>query len=373
MYTGINIQDARQEFLERAVKRRWSNIHIPVFILQGINDSLFPANQAIEAYNELTARGIPTRLYLGGIGHPPAVGNGPEIERLYDEVVQWFDKYLKGKKDKDTPLVSQSKIEVADAQYFNNVWDGNVRFANTFARPSKTYYLNATSPFGGTLSPLPALNALPIVLTNAYAGSGLYQEAVTSEYLTDQGVQYIDTSQIPGTVTFETPPLPFGTSLDLAGIPKFNLTVTAADQFPVGAAGLLAAFQLDPKIWDVDPAGNAKLITRGAYSEQIDANALLSLPIHTVNFDIYATFYRFQAGHKLRITLATEDVPYLRPTVHPFVVTIYPGSSVSLATGEWLSSRVQVRPSPEVEATTQRSVLTAPTLITDLLDGLLEW
>ena len=47
------------------------------------HDSLFPANPAIHAYNELTSRNIETRLYLGGVGHPPAVGDGAEIDRLY--------------------------------------------------------------------------------------------------------------------------------------------------------------------------------------------------------------------------------------------------------------------------------------------------
>lgn len=371
--TGINVQDARTELMERAVKGRWANVRIPVFIIQGINDSLFPANQALEAYEELTARGVEARLYLGGIGHPPAVGNGPEIERLYDQVLQWFDKHLKGMKEKDVPLISQSSIEVADAQYFNNVWDGNVRRADALAAPGRTYYFCPTSPLGGTLSTQRPLLAPPILLTNAYAGSGLAFEPVTTDLLAEQGIVVPDTSQLPGVITFETAPMTTYTVLDLAGIPRFDLQVTSLHQLPVGAEGLLAAFQLDPKVWDVDPQGNATLITRGAFSEQVDAASPLSLPLHPVSFDIYATFYRFEPGHRLRITLATEDVPYLRPTLHPFVVTLHPGSSVTFTTGEWLSAREQVRPAPEVEETMQRSVLTAPTLVEDLLQGLLEW
>lgn len=378
MDTGLNCQDARTELMERAVKRRWANIRIPVFIIQGINDSLFPANQAMEAYEELTARGVETRLYLGGIGHPPAVGDGPEIERLYDEALQWFEKHLKGKKDSEVPLISQSSIEVADARYFNNVWDGTVRRANVLASPGRTFYLCATSPQGGILSTEPSPYALPILMTNTVAGSGLAYEPVTSGLLGDQGIQMVDTSQLPTIVTFETAPMTALTTLDLAGIPKFDLQVSSVCQLPAGVQGALAAFQLDPKVWDVDPDGNATLITRGAFSEQVDAESLdtllqYRLPVHQVSFDIFATFYRFQAGHRLRITLATEDVPYLRPTTHPFVVTIHPGSSVTLVTGEWLSEREQVRPSPEEEALTQRSVLTGVTLVDELLQGLFMW
>ncbi|MDZ4859316.1 MAG: hypothetical protein SGI88_10050 [Candidatus Hydrogenedentes bacterium] len=58
-------------------------------------------------------------------------------------------------------------------------------------------------------------------------------------------------------------------------------------------------------------------------------------------------FYTFEAGHKLRITLATEDLPYLRPTTNPFIVTVHPGSKVTFRTGSWLSAPDQVSPTPE--------------------------
>ncbi len=63
-----------------------------------------------------------------------------------------------------------------------------------------------------------------------------------------------------------------------------------------------------------------------------------------MTFDIFGASYRVPAGHSLRVTLATEDVPYLRPTTHPFVVTVLPGSTVGLPTGAALGPDVVVAP-----------------------------
>lgn len=342
--TGINNQDVRTELQARAMKRRWSNVRIPVFIIQGINDGLFPANQAIEAYEELTARGVETRLYLGGIGHPPAVANGPEVDHVYEQAIQWFDWHLKG--DRSVPISREPSIEVADAGYFKSVWDGTVRKADELAEPVRTFHLCATSPLGGSLSTEPCSGASPVPMANTFGGSGYADEPVTGDYMRDEGIPITDTSQLPSVVRFESAPFAAGATLDLGGIPRFDLQVASAHQLPVGARGAVAAFQLDPKIWDVAPDGSAKLITRGAFSEQVNAAAPGTSPIHQVSFDAFAAFYQIREGHRLRVTLATEDTPYLRPTTHPFGVTIFPGSTVSFATGDWLSEPEPVGAEP---------------------------
>jgi ABC-2 type transport system ATP-binding protein len=372
MDTGINMQDVRNELDARAVKGRWDNIHIPVFIIQGINDSLFPANQAMEAYNELKSRGLETRLYLGGIGHPPAVGDGAEIDHLYDEVLQWLDRHLKSRPYPHTPLLAGHSVEIANTKFFDNHWDGTVRTANSIGTTTKTYYLKATSPTGGTLTttaPIPLLTP-PVIMINTYAGSGYLDEPVTTDLLDDLGLPLPNTNQLPGVLTFETPAFTSSTAIDLAGIPKFDLKVTSASILPAGAPGFVAAFQCDPKVWDVDPSGNATMITRGAFSEGVDAEPLDPAIIHSAQFDIFGAFYTFAPGHKLRITLSTEDFPYLRPTVNPFVVAIHPGSKVTFRTGAWLSAPIQVVPTPPIEPEEPGSILNALTLLEDLLGDL---
>lgn len=151
----------------------------------------------MEAFTELSARGVESRLYLGGIGHPPAVGDGPEIDRLYLQVLQWFDRHMKGKPPARTPLVTGSKFEIANAGYFNSAWDGTVRYADTIGTAGRTYYFRATSANGGTLttSPPPALLTPPLAMVNTYAGAGYLDESVTREYLLQLGVPVINPSQ----------------------------------------------------------------------------------------------------------------------------------------------------------------------------------
>lgn len=334
--TGVNNRDVREVMQARAVKRRWSNVRVPVFIIQGINDSLFPANQAMEAYEELTRRGVQARLYLGGIGHPPAVSKGAEVDRVFDQVRQWLDLQLKS--DKKSPLADLPAIEVANAGYFDSTWDGTVRHGDAIRTDGTTLALCASTPRGGSLSSTPCPTAVPVVLANTVAGAGVGDEPVTGPVLRKQGVPVLPSSALPSVATFDSAPYPAGASLDLAGIPRFDLQVASASQLSVGARGALASFQLDPKLYDVAPDGTARLITRGAFSEQLNAGAPSASPVHSVRFDAFAAFYRLPAGHRLRLTLSTDDAPYLRPTANPFVVTVHPGSTMALPTGGWLSS-----------------------------------
>ncbi|MCL4693481.1 MAG: alpha/beta hydrolase [Candidatus Hydrogenedentes bacterium] len=369
MVTGVNMQHVEAELTARSMTGHWDDVNIPVFIIQGINDSLFPANTAMKAFQELTSRGIETRLYLGGIGHPPAVGDGDEIERLFDQVEQWLNRQLKGAPESETPLITTSDIEIANAGYFNSHWDGTVRYADDITTPSRTYYLKATSATGGTLSttpPLPLLT-LPLPMINTYAGSGYLDEPVTSELLLGLGLPLPNLSQIPGVLTFETAPFTSSNAIDVAGIPTFDLKVISIHQLPVGEPGLLAAFQVNPKIWDVDPQGNATLISRGTFSEPVNSAPLVASPLHTTTFENFGMFYTFEAGHRLRITLSTEDTPYLRPTTNPFIVTIHPGSKVTFPTGQWLSAPDQVAVVPDPEPPVPPTIFEGLTSVQELV------
>jgi ABC-2 type transport system ATP-binding protein len=342
MNTGLNNSDVQVELDARGVKGRWNNVHVPVFVIQGINDGLFPANQAMEAYDELTSRGIETRLYLGGIGHPPSVTGGPEVEYLYDQVLQWLDWHLKGER---VPLQRMPPIEVSDAGYFNSEWDGTVRRAADLSRENVTsFHLCAETPAGGVLSQEPCPDAVPVALANTYAGSGYDEEPVSGDALRDEAPELTDLADLPGAATFDSEPMPADTAFDLAGIPSLALQVSSLHQLPLGARGLVAAFQLDPKVYDVAPDGTATLLTRGAFSEQVDAAAPGSTPLHEVELDAFAAFTSIPEGHRLRLVLTTEDAPYLRPTTNPFVVTVHPGSRFEVPTGEWLGQREQVAP-----------------------------
>jgi ABC-2 type transport system ATP-binding protein len=344
--SGVNIADIKAGLDERSVMFNLDKVHIPVFIVQGSNDGLFTENQALEAYQALRKRGIPARLYIGGIGHPPSDGatDHPEALHVGAEMLAWFDHYLKGV---DNGIDRMPPIEFSHTTYFDNTWDGTTRSAAAFpAGPARELYLCTTDGTGGTLSPQPCPSANPAVAVNVPgAGGGYDQEPVTAgdvrdgiEQLTCQPGEPIcqqhapALSSYPAILTYDAAPVASPT--EWFGPPHLDLQAGSVDVLPVGVQGAAAAFQLDPKFYDVAPDGTTTLITRGAFAEPLDAAApsQQTIPAHRVSYDAFGLSYVLPAGHHLRMTLSTSDVPYLRPTVNPFAVTLFAGSKLSMPT-----------------------------------------
>jgi putative CocE/NonD family hydrolase len=308
--SGVGLDDLQRGAAERSVAGHYDQVQIPVFIVQGLNDGLFSANQAIDAYQALRKRRVPARLYLGGIGHPPSDSSldSPEAKHVEEEVLAWFDRWLKGDRN---GIDKQPPIEFSRADYFHNKWDGTTRSAKRFpfAKPQAFQLCN------GTLATSPCPDALPAVAANNYAGAGWDEEPVTAEYAEqlNQGLGLPDTRSAPPAIAYDSAPLeePF----DMAGIPSLKLQVAST-----------SGYQLDPKLYDVAPDGKAKLLTRGAWSEPIGSGALP----HTAAFEMFGLSNLIPAGHKLRLQLQTADAPYLRPNTNPFAVAVLAGSSIEL-------------------------------------------
>lgn len=336
--SGVNVLDAKAGLDARSVAGRYADIHIPVFIIQGTNDGLFSQNQAVAAYQALVAQGVPVRLYIGGIGHPPSNSSttSPEALHVSTEVQAWFDHYLKGI---DNGIDRMPPIEYSRAVYYNNTWDGTTRSAWSypFGPPTQLFLCTVAGTAGGTLDSTPCPAAPPALAVNTVAGQGYDDEPVTSPYI-HQAISQVtgqpdpSLATAPDTLTYDGAPLPAGGALDMAGIPALDLQVAAADEVPAGLQGGAAAFQLDPKFYDVAPDGTATLITRGAFAEPLDATTPggSTDPAHAVGFHAFGLSYRIPAGHHLRVTLSTEDPPYLRPTANPFAVALFAGSSIDL-------------------------------------------
>jgi ABC-2 type transport system ATP-binding protein len=341
--TPAGIPDIKTGLDARSVMYHLADVHAPVFIVQGSNDGLFTENQALTAYLALRRLGKPARLYIGGIGHPPSNGStsSPEALHIGAEMLAWFDHYLKGV---DNGIDRMPPVEFSHTTYFNNSWDGTTRSARTFpAGPTQRFFLCATGPTGGTLSTTSCASANPLVATNLPAGSGYDQEPVTRKYV-QQGIHELtcqsgepicqqsdpNLDSYPEVLRFDSAPVTADT--EWFGPPRLALQVGSVDVLPTGARGALAAFQLDPKFYDVAPDGSATLITRGAYAQPLqgDAPSAATIPAHPVSYDAFGLSYLLPKGHALRLTLSTADVPYLRPTVNPFAVAVFAGSALDL-------------------------------------------
>ena len=329
---GVDLDGVHDLLRDHSIVGKWDRVHTPIFLIQGLNDGLFDGNSAIQNYNELKARNVPVRLYLGGIGHPPArASGGPEIAHLGDEVTAWMDHYVRGI---DNGIDRAAPIEFAPSKYFDNSYLAQNHAATTlpFGQPHG-FNICPGNPGRGTLSSSPCTGLLPTVLA-AGTGGDPVSEPVVGKQLGD-GWQAQFGTPFPSLATrvdvarYDSAPLAQDTLF--AGIPSLRLQVisdNAGDGAPTSGA---AAYQVDPKIYDVDPDGNATLITRGAYSEAIGQGTKVK---HTAAFDAFAFAWTFKAGHSIRLSLSSADFGYLRPNSAAFEVAILGGSQLLMPGSE---------------------------------------
>lgn len=322
--TGVGMSYAREQLRLRSEVDRVKRIHTPMFLVNGWNDSFFQADEWLDLYRQLDARGVPVWMYLGGIGHPPAepdTGKAEALHIILDRLIPFFDHYVKGL---DNGFEQSPRIEVANARWSHPAWDHTTMTVDglPFGAPQR-WRLCPGLPTGA-LQTTPCTTTVPAVLHNTYATAHPGGEYLARNFLE----KYLGplpegrTATPVDTASFQSAPL--AAPLQLTGTPAFGLDVIAASAAtPDDGPGPAQSFQLDPLVWDVAPDGTRELVTRGAYSEDTSA------PVgpHTATFDAFGFSYRFAAGHRILVELSTNDAPYLRPATNPFAVAL---------TGGWL-------------------------------------
>jgi ABC-2 type transport system ATP-binding protein len=356
MVSSTDLDGLHATLKAHSIAGKWDTIHTPIFLVQGLNDGLFDGNEAIQSYIEISkntmADGVtpvPVHLYLGGIGHPPArSSDGNEIAHVGAEVLAFLDHYVR---DIDNGIDKAPPIEFATTQYFDNGdfaagEPGIIARAHAadvkpvgdklpFGTATPWHLCGSQTPGTGTLSPAACPSALPVLLA-AGTGGDVGSEPVAGRLVTEGFQQYFgrpwpNVATPVDVVNFDGPVL---TADKLyAGIPTLKLSVVS-DPPTTGLGGPtppVAAFQIDPKVYDVGPDGTATLITRGAYAEQPGQGAP---GVHTSTFDAFAMAWTFPEGHHLRLSLSSADIPYLRPNAAAFQVAVLPGSTIELPGAE---------------------------------------
>src|SRR3954469_11605709 len=119
-----------------------NELTVPTFVVQGWHDWLFPAEQATTLFQTPTA--IPFfKMYIGGIGHPPASTDVTTAEAVYvrQQLVRWFDFWLKGI---DNGITTEPRVTIGPER--TALWSqAGLVTADTFPLPgttSSTYYFS---------------------------------------------------------------------------------------------------------------------------------------------------------------------------------------------------------------------------------------
>jgi dienelactone hydrolase len=247
---------------------------VPVYVVQGQTDPLFPGFQALDMVNHLKAADVnwPVTVFLGDVGHSYA--NNPQDiwQKAHDDGNVWLQAVMAGHPPINPPLTvtttaclaGQSHVTYTGTDY-STIKDAVVHLSSAAAQST----LNSNAP------------SVEGAMTDPIANSGCRTMAASQSDLNQ------------ATYTF---PVPGGT---LVGAPIVNVDVAVS-----GLSAEVAA-----RLWEVDAAGNQTLVTRTVYRIEdttTPANDHLS-------FELWPQAWQFQPGDHLKLELTQDDSPVWRP------------------------------------------------------------
>ncbi|WP_406040244.1 alpha/beta fold hydrolase [Micromonospora sp. NBC_00898] len=272
-------------------------VKAPTLLVQGEADTLFPLAEADANARGIAAAGTPVRVAWFTGGHDGGAGPTSDSDRVKFLTAQWLDHYVKGEGAVPGDSFTFSRIAGFDALDRGLVATGyrtadypgvagDARREVEVTGPAQTI---ANPPNGNPA----AISAVP------FAGAlGSLLDGVAGD--------------IPGQhARFESAPL--DEAVDVVGSP----TVRVRAASPTGEAVLFV------KLYDVDPNGAATLpdglvapVRLTGLPKTVDA-------AQPVTVTLPAIVRRVEAGHRLRVVVATSDQAYAtppEPTVHTVAV-----------------------------------------------------
>ncbi|PZF93337.1 alpha/beta fold hydrolase [Micromonospora deserti] len=281
-------------------------ISAPTLLVQGEADTLFPLSEADVNARGIAATGTPVRVAWFTGGHDGGEGPRTDSDRVRFLTAQWLDHYVKGAGSVPGDDFTWSRIAGFDALDRGLVATG---------------YRTADYPgTGGTGRREVELAGPAQQVANPPAGN---PAAISSVPFAGELSALLGgvAGDIPGQhARFESAPL--AEAVDVAGAPTVDIRAAS----PTGEAVLFV------KLYDVDPNGAATLpnglvapVRLTGLPAEIDA-------ARPVTVTLPAIVRRVEAGHRLRVVVATSDQAYATP-VEPVVHTVaLGGGAVTLPT-----------------------------------------
>ena len=299
-----------------------TQLTVPVFVVQGWHDWLFPVEQATKLFQSTTA--IPFfKMYLGGVGHPPASDDITTPEALYvrAQVVRWFDHWLKGV---NNGINTDPRVTIAPER--TALWsEAGLVTSNTFPLPgttSSTYYFNGakllTTGGKGKSQIVPPNSILPPVLQPIQNALG--QDAATligaviavNAVINSGGDIFsgnVDTALDTSASFISFTSAPLTQNVHVVGLPEFHLFVSATDHN--------AYYYV--QVTEVTPNGSEHLVSRGAFKDHA-SNFRVA---HEIDFTGFSANRVFETGNEIRVRVASRDFPFFYPSTSQPTIKIY--------------------------------------------------
>ena len=314
-------------------------ITCPVFMIGGWADG-YP-NPPLRLYEALS---VPRKVLVGPWNHavPDVAVPGPRIDHLH-EAVRWLDHWCKGQ---DTGIMDEPPVVV---------------YMQDYERPDADRLESAGAWRAEQDWPAPGAGELTLHLADGarlaagHGGDG----ADEFEYVATVGV----------TAGLWSGGLPFGLSGDQRPDEAYSLVFTSDPldddlhvlgrphaRLHVSSTASVIGFAVS--LADVAPDGPSRLVAKGMLNatrrrsltepEPLEPGEVYELPI-----DLDCTGWRFQRGHRIRVSVASADWPNVWPTPEPAVNRVYRGAGrpsrivLPVVPAAGSAAAPEFRPSPE--------------------------
>jgi ABC-2 type transport system ATP-binding protein len=273
-----------------------TRITAPTLLIQGEADTLFPLSEANANAEGLAANGTTVRVAWFTGGHDGGAGPQSDQDRLNGLTDTWLDHYLKRTGPVPTDSFTYSRIAGLDA-------NSNGLVASGFQTPTypglagqSTTQVTVAGPDQPAANPPASTPAAISSLPGTGGGLASFVNGIVSE--------------VPGQhADFYSAPLP--AAVDVVGSPTVAIKVAS----PTGSAVVFV------KLYDVDPASGLSLpdgLIAPVRLTGLPSSVSAATP---VTVTLPGIVHRFEAGHRMRITVATSDQAFATPAT-PTVYTV---------------------------------------------------
>ncbi|MFB7464005.1 CocE/NonD family hydrolase [Streptomyces sp. NPDC056224] len=259
---------------------------VPVLYAHAWHETLFPPNQTLKTFNELTG---PKRLVLSVGDHsgPESSGMFGMPNRIWTDAHRWFDHHLKGI---DNGVADEGEVlsEV--------MWSRTLEPRPTW--PSLTEHVHRLHlAGGGELAEQPEAGWTATVVCGMDTPATVADAVVTAGYAEMAGRPKVyPTDDIERSVAAVWASAPAPETTRLRGTPRLRVTYRAANPGSTFVAYLL----------DTAPDGSAHIVTHAPFSDLDSApDSLISADI-----ELQATAYDVPRGNRLMLVIDARDPFY---------------------------------------------------------------
>jgi pimeloyl-ACP methyl ester carboxylesterase len=310
----------QRKFWEAVEANKGTEEQLPILIVQGFTDDLFPLTEALRMHQALRTidEGYPIAAYFGDIGHPRAANKPLEVEYVLERVFEWLDFYLL---HKGTPATT---CGAAAPQLRCDVLAAITRPGGTFNPATDVIQVNDYADLA-TAEATAELPGEAMLTFNPANVAGLFVDPFVFAGCDALTPNPACTAPIPASVPGDVAVYPVSASelSEAAGLAPGPFLIAGQPLVTLSAASAAPRVQLNARLYHVkpEPDGSRQLVTRGTVT--LDSGAPLT-PIGSaaVRLTTYGNLWEVDPEDVLQLELTNVDSPYLAPSRVPSVTVI---------------------------------------------------